>query len=83
MIEPGSITHQVGHVIDFLPTFAELGEAEYPLHFNGHDILPMEGKSLASILRGEERQGHDSLFWELAQCRAVRKSIWKAVSMGP
>ena len=83
MIEPGSITHQVGHVIDFLPTFAELGEAEYPLHFNGHDILPMEGKSLASILRGEERQGHDSLFWELAQCRAVRKGIWKAVSMGP
>lgn len=83
VIEPGTITHQMGHVIDFLPTFAELGEAEYPLHFNGHDILPLEGKSLAPILRGEERQGHDSLFWELAQCRAVRKGIWKAVSIGP
>jgi len=43
----------------------------------------MEGKSLAPILRSEERQGHDSLFGELAQCRAVRKGIWKAVSMGP
>ena len=32
VIESGTITHQIGHVIDFLPTFAELGEADYPSH---------------------------------------------------
>lgn len=83
VIEPGTITHQVGHVIDFLPTFAELGEADYPSHYNGHAILPTEGKSLAPVFRGEQREGHDSLFWELDECRAVRKGKWKAVSLGP
>ncbi|HIC00561.1 TPA: arylsulfatase, partial [Candidatus Poribacteria bacterium] len=71
VIEPGTITHQIGHVIDFLPTFSELGEADYPSHYTGHDILPVEGKSLTSIFRGGERPGHDSLFWELNGCRAV------------
>jgi arylsulfatase len=83
VIQPGTITHEIGHVIDFLPTFAELGEADYPSHYNGRDVLPLEGQSLAPIFRGEERQGHDSLFWELDGCRAVRQGKWKAVSQGP
>ena len=29
-IEAGAISHEVGHVIDFLPTFAELAGADYP-----------------------------------------------------
>ncbi len=83
VIEAGTITHQIGHVIDFLPTFAELGEGDYPSHYHGHNILPLEGKSLVPIFRGEHRKGHDSLFWELNKCRAVRKGKWKAVSLGP
>ena len=83
VIEPESISHQIGHVMDFLPTFAELGGADYPSHYNGSDILPVEGKSLAPIFQGKERPGHNSLFWELNGCRAVRKNRWKAVSQGP
>jgi len=29
-VAPGSITHQVGHVIDFMPTLLELAGTEYP-----------------------------------------------------
>ena len=84
VIEPGSLTHQMGHVIDFLPTFAELGEVDYPSHFNGHGILPPEGQSLMPVLRGERREEPEMpLFWELRGCRAVRKGKWKAVSLGP
>lgn len=76
------MTRQVGHVIDFLPTFAELAGADYPSHHNGHEILPVEGKSLVPVFYGEERNAHDALFWELDECRAVRKGKWKAVSHG-
>lgn len=83
VIKPSTITHQIGHVIDFLPTFAELAGADYPDHYNAGAIHPADGKSLAPILRGEDRDGHETLFWELRQCRAVRRGRWKAVSLGP
>ena len=69
--------------MDLLPTFVDLAEADYPSHYNGNDILPVVGKSLAPIFQGKERPGHNSLFWELDGCRAVRKDRWKAVSLGP
>ena len=83
VIEPGTITHQVGHVIDILPTFLDISGAEYPDRYNGQDIHPHDGRSLLPILRGEERDPHDLLFWEMNGCRAVRKGKWKAVSLGP
>ena len=83
VISPGSLTHQLGNVMDFLPTFAELAQADYPAHYNGHSILPADGKSLVPVFRGEEREMNDALFWEHAGCRAVRKGRWKAVSQGP
>jgi len=80
VIRPGSITHQVGHVIDLMPTFLELAGADYPAEFQGRDILPLEGKSLMPILRGRQRPGHDALCWENYGNRAVRMGRWKLVS---
>jgi len=84
----GLYSHQVGHVIDFLPTFAELAGVDYPSHYHGHEVLPVEGKSLVPVFHGQEREGHDVLYWEHNHtpdpgCRAVRKGKWKAVSHGP
>jgi len=78
-IEPGQITHQVGHIIDFLPTFAELAGANYPDRVGERTILPVEGISLAPILQGHERAGHEKLFWEFTGNRAVRAGQWKLV----
>ena len=83
IIEPGTITHQIGHVIDILPTFLDISGAEYPDRYNDQDIHQYDGRSLLPILRGEERDPHDVLFWEMNGCRAVRKGKWKAVSLGP
>jgi len=79
VIRPGTITRQVGHVIDFMPTFADLARAEYPKEFEGREIIPCEGKSLVPVLQGKTREGHDTLYWEHIGNRAIRQGKWKLV----
>ena len=83
VIEAGAVSHEVGHVVDFLPTFAELAGAEYPKRYRGNRIAPADGISLALLLRGQPRSPHPYLCWELNGCRAIRRGRWKAVSTGP
>jgi len=76
-VKPNSMTDQVGHIIDLLPTIAEAGGATYPEQFDGHDIIPVEGISLLPVFEGGRRKGHDALWWEFAGNRAVREGDWK------
>ena len=75
----GLITTQVGHVIDFMPTLLDVAGAEYPSNFGGRRPLPLEGKSLLPIFRGETRQGHDQLCWSVPRHDAIRSGRWKAI----
>lgn len=79
VVRPGTITHQVAHVVDIMPSFAELAGARYPSSRDGQPVPPVEGLSLAPVLRGQERQGHDYLGWHLFGNRAVRQGNWKLV----
>jgi arylsulfatase len=79
VIKPGTITHQVGHVVDFMPTCIELAGARYPETFRGQAILPVEGRSLVPILRGHERVPHETLCWYWSGNRAIRAGKWKLV----
>ena len=79
VVAPGSITPQVGHIIDFMPTLLELANRTYPHEFNGNAILPVEGKSLLPVFRGRTREPHSSLSWELYGNRAIRQGDWKLV----
>ena len=78
-VAEGAITHQVGHIVDFMPTFLELAGGKYPTEFGGEKILPVEGKSLVPILNGAERDPHESLSWALMGNRAIRQGDWKLV----
>ena len=77
VIAPGTITHQVGHVVDFMPTLIELAGTEYPQTFRGKRVPPVEGKSLAPIFRGGQRRPHETLCWYLDGNRAIRRGKWK------
>jgi arylsulfatase A-like enzyme len=77
---PGSINREVGHVIDVMATCIDLAQCQYPKYYNGMEILPLEGKSLAPIFRGRQRDGHEAIFWEHTGNRAVRAGRWKLVS---
>ncbi|MGV3641122.1 MAG: arylsulfatase [Adhaeribacter sp.] len=77
----GSVTDQVGHVFDFMATFTELAGASYPKTFKGQVISPMAGKSLVPVFQGQQRQGHEYLFFEHIGRRAVRHGDWKMLTI--
>lgn len=70
------------HLIDILPTLAELAGASYPNEFEGKPVLPAEGQSLLPAVRGEKFQREEPIFWEWSVGKAVRKGDWKLVSHG-
>ncbi|MHC4401277.1 MAG: sulfatase family protein [Planctomycetota bacterium] len=80
------IDHAVGFVEEAArgkrPFFLDVAGWEYPTGFHGRKPLPLEGKSLAPILRGESREGHVVLCWNLPQTRAIRMGRWKLVEPG-
>ena len=79
VVKPDTLTNQVGHIIDFMPTCAEVAGAHYPASLNGKSILPVEGKSLVPIFGGKRRQPHETICWYWSGNRAVRQGNWKAV----
>ncbi|MEX2213149.1 MAG: arylsulfatase [Phycisphaeraceae bacterium] len=78
-IKANTITREVGHIIDFLPTFLELAGVEYPAEHNGKKIIPVEGRSLLPILSGGKVERLDGLGWFWAGNRAFREGDWKVV----
>ena len=82
VIKKGTITSQVGHVIDVLPTLCEVAGIEYPKEHKGQKIIPCEGKSLLPVFQGKQRDAHEWLFWEHEGNKAVRHGKWKLVGLG-
>jgi arylsulfatase A-like enzyme len=80
-IKAGSRSEQVGHIIDFLPTFLDLADTDYPGRHPefGEKTISPEGKSLMPVLTGNERELHEHLYWHWSGNRAVRKGDWKLV----
>ena len=78
-VAPGTINRQVGHIIDLLPTFMEVAGGEYPKTYNGNKILPVEGRSIVSILKGKQQAEPEYLAWEWSGNRAYREGPWKVV----
>jgi arylsulfatase len=78
--EPGSVSHEPGHVMDVMPTCLEAAGASYPSSFEGRSVTPPAGRSLTPVLQGESRDGHDALYWSHTDNHAVRSGRWKLVS---
>jgi len=76
----GSLTDQPGHIIDIMATCLDAAGAKYPGTYKGHELTPLEGKSLLPLFEGKERLGHEAIYWEHEGNRAVRQGKWKLVS---
>ncbi|MEP6754992.1 MAG: arylsulfatase [Chthonomonadales bacterium] len=78
--KPGAISQQPGYITDIMSTLLDLCGATYPTEHNGHKIVPMEGVSLAPLIRNE-RTILRILCVEHEGNRMVRDGRWKLVAM--
>ncbi len=78
-VKPGSMTGQMGHIIDVLPTCLELANGKPLKEINGAKTQPLEGRSLAPIFLGQQRPQAAELCWEWAGNCAIRRGQWKLV----
>jgi len=77
----GEMRQRIGHLIDIMATCVDLGQADYPTTFQGHDIQPYEGLSLVpSFTQDEQPDRH--IMWEHYGKRAIRRGDWKLVAAG-
>jgi len=74
----GTFAHEVGHVIDLLPTCLDLASTPYPSQFKGKGLIPVAGKSLVPALRGAS-MGERELYFEHQGNAAARIGPWKIV----
>jgi arylsulfatase len=79
-VAAGGLTDQVGHIMDLSATCYDLAGAAYPAEHAGAPVKPLRGLSLAPVLAGKKRKGHDVLYWEHFNNKAVREGKWKAVT---
>jgi arylsulfatase len=78
-IKANTITNEIGHLIDLLPTFMEVSGAKYPAEREGMKTIPIEGKSLLPVLKGGKFSDERELGWFLYGSRAYRIGKWKLV----
>jgi arylsulfatase len=76
----GSVVHDIGHVIDLMPTVVDVAASQYPETIDGVAILPMEGVSLRPTFAGKALERSQPIFWEHVGNKAVRDGNWKLVA---
>ena len=81
VIEPNTITHQPGHVVDMAPTFLDILNVSYPDSIQGLATLPLHGSSLMPIFEGQERDTPDFFISGLDKFRMFRWGSHKIVRM--
>lgn len=73
-------------VMDVMPTFLALAGIDHPQQYQGREVLPMKGASMAAILDGQKSAIHPAdhtMGWELNNHRALKKGQWKIVMTHP
>ncbi|RLS35092.1 MAG: arylsulfatase [Planctomycetota bacterium] len=79
-LEPGSLVHSPVHLVDVVPTLAELGRAPLPATWPGRELTPLSGVSFAPILAGNEAPTRPPIHLLFGSDRGLRDGDWKLVS---
>ena len=80
--EPSHLRHNVGHVIDLVPTILAATGGQPFKQWEGQPVPPAPGKSLLPVLAKDYTVERDYLWWFHKGNRAIRIGEWKLVSGG-
>lgn len=78
---PQSPRHAPCHVVDILPTILEAAGAAPLGELDGHAIQPCQGESLLDLLRGQDWDRAEPIFFEHEGNSAVRMGQFKLVRL--
>ncbi len=78
--EPGSINRTPAHLVDVLPTIAEIAQAEIPATWPDREPSALAGVSLAPIFAGGELKERPPIHLLYSKDRGLRMDNWKLVS---
>jgi arylsulfatase len=74
------VSHEVGHLIDIMPTLVDVSGATYPAEFKGETVIPMAGQSLVTIFKDRDFVRDQPIFWNYGKGKALRYQNWRLVS---
>jgi arylsulfatase len=77
---PGAVVHTPAHLVDVLPTLAEVGGATVPAAWPGRELAPLAGVSLGPILAGRTLPVRPPIHFLFSSDRGLRDGDWKLVS---
>ncbi len=76
----GSIVDQPAHLIDVLPTLADVTNSRIPGSWEGRELRPVSGVSLKPSLEGKPTETRPPIHLLFASDRGLRDGDWKLVS---
>jgi arylsulfatase len=76
----GTYVRDLGHLVDVVPTLLDVTGTKYPASYNGHELVPLQGRSFAPLFRGRAVYRSSPLFWEYVGNRAMIDGRWKLVA---
>ncbi|MBM4091864.1 MAG: arylsulfatase [Planctomycetes bacterium] len=77
---PGSLVHSPAHLVDVLPTLAEIAGATLPESWPERELTPLAGTSLTPILAGRKIESRPPIHLLFGSDRGLRDGQWKLVS---
>jgi arylsulfatase len=78
--KPGALVNFPAHLVDVLPTLADLCGATVPTNWPGRELTPFAGISLKPILEGRTITSRPPIHLLFASDRGLRDGDWKLVS---
>ena len=85
VIKPGTITGQVGHIIDISATFMEITGCRVSCEGNqwqAHQSRPVGIVSASDLSRASSANGHQEIYWRFNKANAVRQGDLKVIRAG-
>jgi arylsulfatase len=78
--KPGTMDHTPAHLVDVLPTLADLAGAKVPDTWPGREPTPLAGISLKPVLNGGKITERPPIHLLFGKDRGLRDGDWKLVS---